>query len=192
VDAIGLTRIDVLGHSMGGLVAQQIALDRPELVRKVILVGTGPRGGEEIGSRPAWVGELFTRRYPRQEDMWIPILFSPSEAGVAAGRAYVERILERPDRDTPVSQQSVSAQRDAIAAYGGAKDPEFPELRALTQPVLVVNGNDDIIIPTVNSYLLQQHLPNAQLLLFPDSGHGAHHQYHDQFAHHARYFLDHA
>ncbi|WP_225446999.1 alpha/beta fold hydrolase [Streptacidiphilus sp. PB12-B1b] len=136
------------------------------------------------------MGELFTRTYPRQEDMWLPILFEPSETSQAAGRAYVERIVERTDRDTPVTQQSVIAQLAAIAAYGAVKDPEFPDLKALTLPVLVVNGNHDIIITTVNSYILQQHLPNAQLLLYPDSGHGAHHQYHESFVHHTRYFLD--
>jgi hypothetical protein len=103
--------------------------------------------GEGIGASPAWVAELFTRKYDRQEDMWLPILFAPSESSQAAGRAYVERIVTRADRDTPVSGQSIAAQRAALAAYGAAKDPRYARLTGLRLPVLVVNGSDDIVIP---------------------------------------------
>lgn len=190
IDALGLATVDVMSHSMGGLVGQQLALDRPDLVRKLILVGTGPRGGEEIGSRPDWVGELFARKYPRQEDMWVPILFGPSEDAQRRGREYVDRIVARKDRDLPPNQQSILAQRTAIAAYGAQKDPEFPELKRITVPVLVVNGTNDIVITTINSYLLQQHLPNAQLIIYPDANHAAHFQYPELFVRHARIFLD--
>ena len=125
---------------MGGLVAQEVTLARPELVRRLVLVGTGPRGGEGIGAPPAWVADLFIRKYDRQEDMWLPILFAPTETSQAAGRAYVERITARADRDTPVSDQSVAAQRAALAAYGAAKDPSYTHLTGLWQRVLVVNG----------------------------------------------------
>jgi pimeloyl-ACP methyl ester carboxylesterase len=190
IDALGLTTIDALGHSMGGLVAQELALARPDLVRRLVLVGTGPRGGEGLGARPAWVGELFTRKYERQEDMWLPILFAPTPASQAAGLAFIERILVRTDRDTPVSDQSVAAQRAAIAAYGAARDPSYASLKGLRLPVLVVNGSDDIVIPTINSYILQQFLPGAELILYPDANHGAHFQYPGLFARHARLFLD--
>jgi Major Facilitator Superfamily len=93
---------------------------------------SGPRGGEGIGALPARVAELFTRKYERQEDMWLPILFSPTETSQAAGRAYVERIVARADRDVPVSDQSIAAQGAALAAYGAAKDPSYaPGLTAL-------------------------------------------------------------
>jgi pimeloyl-ACP methyl ester carboxylesterase len=190
LDALGLTAVDVIAHSMGGLVGQQVALDRPELVRRLVLVGTGPRGGEGIGARPAWVGELFAKKYPRPQDMWLPILFAPTETSQAAGRAFIDRFTARPERDAPVSEQSVLAQRTAIAADGAKKDPEYSYLKALTIPVLVVNGRDDIVIPTINSYILQQHLPNAQLILYPDANHGAHFQYPELFARHVRVFLD--
>ena len=95
IDALGLNTVDLVGHSMGGLVAQEVALARPDLVRRLVLVGTGPRGGEGIGALPEWVADLFTRKYERQEDMWLPILFSPTETSQAAGRAYVERIVAR-------------------------------------------------------------------------------------------------
>ena len=189
-DALGLTTIDIVGHSMGGLVAQEVALGRPELVRRLVLVGTGPRGGEGIGALPAWVAELFTRKYPRQEDMWLPILFAPTLTSQAAGRAHIERIIARTDRDTPVSDQSIAAQRAALAAYGAAKDPSYAHLKGLDLPVLVVNGSDDIVIPTINSYILQQFLPDAELILYPDAGHAAHFQYPELFVRHARIFLD--
>jgi pimeloyl-ACP methyl ester carboxylesterase len=189
-DALGLTTIDVVGHSMGGLVAQEVALARPDLVRRLVLVGTGPRGGEGIGARPGWVGKLFARKYQRQEDMWLPILFAPTRTSQAAGRAYIERIVARADRDTPVSDQSIAAQRAAIAAYGAANDPSYANLKGLELPVLVVNGTDDIIIPTINSYILQQFLPDAELILYPDAGHGSHFQYPGLFVRHARIFLD--
>jgi pimeloyl-ACP methyl ester carboxylesterase len=190
IDALGLTTIDVVAHSMGGLVAQEVTLARPDLVRRLVLVGTGPRGGEGIGARPAWVGELFTMKYQQQEDMWLPILFAPTDTSQAAGRAYVERILARADRDAPVSDQSIAAQRAALAAYGAAKDPSYAHLKGLRLPALVVNGTDDIVIPTINSYILQQFLPSAELILYPDAGHGAHFQYPELFVRHAQIFLD--
>jgi pimeloyl-ACP methyl ester carboxylesterase len=188
--ALGLNAIDLVGHSMGGLVAQEVALARPDLVRRLVLVGTGPRGGEGIGALPAWVAELFTRKYERQEDMWRPILFSPTQTSQAAGRAYVERIVARADRDAPVSDQSIAAQGAALAAYGAAKDPSYAHLKGLRLPVLVVNGSDDIVVPTINSYILQQFLPAAELILYPDANHGAHFQYPELFVRHARIFLD--
>jgi pimeloyl-ACP methyl ester carboxylesterase len=188
--ALGLNIIDVVGHSMGGLVAQEVALARPDLVRRLVLVGTGPRGGEGIGELPAWVAELFTRKYERQEDMWLPILFAPTAASQAAGRAYVERIVARADRDTPVSGQSIAAQSAALAAYGAARDPGYAHVKGLRLPVLVVNGSNDIVIPTINSYILQQFLPSAELILYPDASHGSHFQYPRLFTRHARIFLD--
>jgi pimeloyl-ACP methyl ester carboxylesterase len=190
IGALGLNAIDLVAHSMGGLVAQEVALAAPELVRRLVLVGTGPRGGEGIGALPGWVAELFTRKYEQQEDMWLPILFAPTETSQAAGRAYVRRILGRADRDAPVSGQSIAAQRAALAAYGAAKDPSYAHLKGLELPVLVVNGSDDIVIPTINSYILQQFLPSAELILYPDANHGAHFQYPELFARHARIFLD--
>lgn len=126
IDGLGLTRVDILGHSMGGLVAQQVVLDRPDLVRRLVLVGTGPRGGERIGQLPPETAALFTRTYERQEEMWLPILFSPTDTSQKAGRAYVDRIVVRADRDSPVSEQSVIAQRKAIGATAPRKTPPTP------------------------------------------------------------------
>jgi pimeloyl-ACP methyl ester carboxylesterase len=155
-----------------------------------MLVGTGPRGGEGLGALPAWVAKLFTRKYPRQEDMWLPIMFAPTQTSQAAGHAHIERIIARTDRDAPASDQSIAAQRSALAAYGAAKDLSYAHLKGLELPVLVVNGTHDIVIPTINSYILQQFLPNAELILYPDASHGAHFQYPELFVRHARIFLD--
>jgi pimeloyl-ACP methyl ester carboxylesterase len=140
IEALGLGGVDVLAHSMGGLVAQQVASDRPYLVRRLVLVGTGPRGGEGIGDLPPATATLFTTAYDRQEEMWLPILFDPSTSSQAAGRAFLRRIMARPDRDSAVSGASVQAQAAAIAAYGARKDDTYAHLRDIKQPALVVNG----------------------------------------------------
>ena len=124
IDALGLGSVDLVGHSMGGLVAQQVAIQRPDLARKLVLVGTGPRGGVGIGETPAETAKLFTVKLPRQEDMWLPILFAPTETSQRLGRAYVERIVARKDRDaSPFGRQVFAGQGTAIHTYGATKDP---------------------------------------------------------------------
>ncbi|WP_194904552.1 alpha/beta fold hydrolase [Catenulispora rubra] len=191
IDALGLTTVDLVGHSMGGLVAQQVAIQRPDLARKLVLVGTGPRGGVGIGETPPEIGALFSVKLPRQEDMWLPILFSPTETSQKLGREYVERIVARKDRDaSPFGEQVYAGQGTAIHTYGAAKDPAYANLKNIKIPVLVVNGTDDIIIATINSYILQQFLPDAELILYPDANHGAHFQYPQRFVTHTKLFLD--
>jgi pimeloyl-ACP methyl ester carboxylesterase len=190
LDALGLDHVDLLGHSMGGEWAQLVALSRPALVRRLVLVGTGPRGGSGMSAQRPSTAALFARQYERQDEMWLPIFFSPSPASQEAGRRYLARIRARPDRDTPVSPQTALAHRAAAAEWGQAAEGGYDYLKEITQPVLVVNGSDDIVIATVNSFILQQQLPNAQLILYPDSGHGAHFQYPELFVTQARLFLD--
>jgi pimeloyl-ACP methyl ester carboxylesterase len=190
IDALGLSTVDLLGHSMGGEVAQVLTLQRPELVRRIILVGTGPRGGEGMAALKPSTAELFAKQYACQDEMWLPIMFAPSETSQAAGRAYLERIRRRLDRDTPVSAEAGLAHGTAARVWGQPNTHRDADLRRIAHPTLVVNGSDDVVVPTVNSFILQQHLPNAKLVLYPDSNHGAHYQFHEDFVAQVKLFLD--
>jgi pimeloyl-ACP methyl ester carboxylesterase len=191
IDALGLDRIDLFGFSMGGYVAQQLTVDRPELVRRLILVGTGPRGGEGMSQLDPDVAPLFGTPYDPQDLMWLPIFFSPSQDSQAAGRGFLQRIRSRTeDRDAPVSEATVAAHSAAAREWGAAAPGSFDYLATMPQPTLVVNGSNDIVVATVNSYILQQHLPNAELILFPDSNHGSHFQFNEQFNRLVSDFLD--
>lgn len=191
VDALGLERVDLLGFSMGGYVAQQLAADRPDLARRLILVGTGPRGGDGMGQLAPEVAPLFGKVYDPQDLMWLPIFFSPSESSQTAGRRFLERVRARTeDRDVPVSDATVEAHLAAAREWGTAERGSFDYLKEIPQPALVVNGNNDVGVATVNSYILQQNLPNAELILFPDSNHGSHFQHSKSFIEYATSFLD--
>ena len=195
LNALGLKTVDLLGFSLGGLVAQQVVIDRPDLIRRVILAGTGPQGGERRNGEggdndAAKATEHATREKPILED-FLYLFFSPSETSQAAGRAFWERRHTRADQDVPSSMAAMAAQGNAIAAWGVVpqKDRYLP-IQRIKQPVLVVNGANDIMVPTINSFVLQQNIPNASLIIYPDSGHGAIFQYPDLFVSHARLFLD--
>jgi pimeloyl-ACP methyl ester carboxylesterase len=191
IDALGLEHIDLFGFSMGGYVAQQIASDRPELIRRLVLVGTGPRGGEGMGQLNPDVAPLFGTIYDPQDLMWLPIFFSPSGKSQAAGRQFLDRIRARAeDRDAPVPEATVAAHLTAARAWGGAAPEGYDYLKRICHPVLVVNGSNDIVVATVNSYILQQNLPNAELILFPDSNHGSHFQFTQSFNRSLTEFLD--
>jgi pimeloyl-ACP methyl ester carboxylesterase len=188
IDALDLDHVDLFGFSMGGQVAQRIAFDRPELVRRLILVGTGPRGGERMAQLAPDVAPLFGQVYDPPDLMWLPIFFSPSRASQAAGRRFLQRIRERTeDRDTPVSEATVAAHAAAAREWGAPTPGSIDCLGGIPHPTLVVNGSDDVVIPTINSYILQQNLPNAELILFPDSNHGSHFQFTERFN---RYLVD--
>jgi pimeloyl-ACP methyl ester carboxylesterase len=191
IDALNLEQVDLFGFSMGGYVAQQLVVDRPELVRRLILVGTGPRGGDGMAQLAPDTAPLFGKAYDPQDLMWLPIFFSPSEASQAAGRRFLERIRARTeDRDAPVSETTVAAHSAAAREWGAAAPGSFDYLRGITHPTLVVNGSDDIVVPTINSYILQQNLPNAELILFPDSNHGSHFQFTHSFNGYLSAFVD--
>jgi pimeloyl-ACP methyl ester carboxylesterase len=133
--------------------------------------------------------ELFTKAYDPQDLMWLPIFFGRSDAAQAAGRMFLERIREREDRDLPVTPEAAAA-HSAAAGEWGIPGSDQSYLASITQPTLIVNGSDDVVIPTVNSYTLQQSIPNARLLLFPDSNHGSQFQFHDVFTREVVDFLD--
>ena len=191
INALGLEQVDLFGFSMGGHVAQQIAVDRPELVRRLVLVGTGPRGGDGMDQLAPDVVPLFQTAYEPQDLMWLPIFFSPSEASQAAGQRFLERIRARTeDRDAPVSEATVAAHLAAAHEWGAPAPDSFNYLKGIAHPALVVNGSNDIVVPTINSYILQQNLPNAELILFPDSNHGSHFQFIEVFNRYVTDFVD--
>jgi pimeloyl-ACP methyl ester carboxylesterase len=187
IRALGLSRVDVLGFSIGGMVSQEIVLQAPDLVHKLILVGTGPRGADMSASRSA---EIFAGVYDPPEHLWLVVHFSSSAAGRAAGLAFLERKLRRRDRDPEVSPSAAAQQREAIVDYVTGGESAQGHLRDIRVPTLIVQGSNDVIIPTINSYVLQQKLPNAQLILYPDANHGSFYQYPDLFLKHATLFLD--
>jgi len=187
--ALGLGQVDVLGFSIGGYVAQTFTLRYPESVRRLILVGTAPRGGETEGTHPD-VSRVARNPVPDLED-FLFLFFEPSETSEAAGKAFWERRHQRTiDVDPPSSEQTMKAQTSAILAWREQRGERYAELSHIQQPTLVVNGHHDIMVPTINSYLLSQRIPNAELILYPDSGHGSLFQYPDLFVSHAARFLD--
>jgi pimeloyl-ACP methyl ester carboxylesterase len=187
IKALGIGNADVLGYSIGGKVAQEIAVQAPRLVRKLVLVGTGPRGADTAASRSA---EIFGAHYDPPEHLWLAVHFSSSPAGRAAGLAYLERKHRRKDRSPEVTEISAAAQLQAIAKSNEKTDGVLDYLAEIHHPALVVDGSNDLIIPTVNGFILQQHLPNAQLIIYPDSNHAPCYQYPELFLAHASLFLD--
>jgi pimeloyl-ACP methyl ester carboxylesterase len=189
VRALGLQRVDVLGFSIGGYVAQAFTLRFPDLVRRLVLVGTAPRGGEQEGTHPD-VLRVARNLVPSRED-FLFLFFEPSETSQAAGKAFWERRHQRTtDVDPPSSEQTMKAQTVAIQSWREQQPTPYAELQQIKQPTLVVNGRHDIMVPTINSYILSQHIPNAELILYPDSGHGSLFQYPRLFVSHVARFLD--
>jgi pimeloyl-ACP methyl ester carboxylesterase len=190
IDALELHEIDVLGYSLGGYVAQELVLIRPRLVRRLVLAGTGPQGGEDMHG---FTGEVFVhanRDQPGPED-FLALFFEPSETSLAKGGEFLQRIFTRTeDRDTPATLEVRDAQLDAITTWGIPDASRLGRLAGITQPVLVANGDDDRVVPTKNSYLLAERLPNARLKIYPATGHGFLFQYPAEFAGEIERFLN--
>jgi len=193
IEALGLKQVDVLGFSMGGLIAQQLAIAKPQLVRKVILVGTGPRSGEGMETLTPEAQEIFGTSYAHPDDLWLRVHFAPSEASQAAGRGFVDRFrLRTENRDPEANDKVAPAQLAALAKWGAPRANPYDYLGALKQPTLVVNGDNDVIIYSINSWILQQHIPNSQLIIYPDANHGSLYQYPARFVSHVDQFLSEA
>lgn len=191
-DALGLTQVDLLGFSLGGMVAQVAALERPSLVRRMLLVGTAPEGGEDVMhlEKPELSRILGDPRLKGYQVL-VKLFFTPSEASQAAGQAFATRLMARTEDREPISGPNVAqAQIIAFRGWERVDGERFARLRRITQPCLVVNGVFDTMIPVRNAYFLAEHLPNATLLVYPDAGHGSLFQFHDSFVQQAKLFLD--
>jgi pimeloyl-ACP methyl ester carboxylesterase len=185
--ALGLEQIRVMCFSLGGMIAQHLALEHPELVERLILLGTGPRGGEDM---------TFTELSPEEQADPVAFLlaafFSPSEASQAAGHDYLKRLESRKnDLDLPVSRDSAVAQLAAIREWGTIPATRrYATLKGITHPTLIVHGNKDIVVTPLNAFILTEHLPNAQLIMYPDANHAAYSQHAENFLENARSFLN--
>lgn len=187
IEALGYEQVDLLGFSLGGFIAQEIAANRPSLVRKLILAGTGPIGSEGITQLEAVINEGVK---DGPENALINLFFTKSEEGISAGRAFMKRLgLRTTDRDIPASGITISTQAEAIINYGYQQNNGHQQLAAIKHPVLIVNGTSDLIVPTINSFTLSQHLLNSKLVIWSNAGHGGLFQYYDDFNREAEIFL---
>ncbi|AKU94536.1 Hydrolase, alpha/beta fold family [Labilithrix luteola] len=193
IDALALPKVDVLGFSLGGFIAQIVPIDRPDLVRRIVLVGTGPRNGESMESLTPEGRAIFEKERANTDELWQDCFFSASEASQRAGRSFVKRLHDRTmDRDVDLAPEVEPAQLAAVDEWGRALPgaERFAYLAQITQPTLVVEGKNDVVVYTINSFLLQQHLPNAELVLYPDASHGSLFQFPELFVEHVNGFLD--
>jgi len=188
ITALGFEQIDIFSFSMGGMIAQEIVLKEPQLVRRMILAGTGPAGGEGIGAVAGIANVdllrgIFTGQDPKQY-----LFFTRTPHGIQAGQAFLARLQERSqDRDQDISVGAYVAQLQALGAWG-RKQPV--NLSGIRQPVLIVNGDNDRMVPTPNSHDLARRLPNSSLIIYPDAGHGGVFQNHATFVSQALAFLE--
>jgi pimeloyl-ACP methyl ester carboxylesterase len=190
LDGLGVSTCDVLGFSLGGMVAQQMAQDRPSIFRRMILVGTAPRGGEAIMhlEKPTlarYLGDPKLRGYAVLQK----IFFAPTESSQAAGEAFIGRLARRQDPEPASGPEVAQAQMAAFREWEQVTGERFASLKGIRQPTLVVNGVSDELIPVSNSYCLGENLPNAVLLTYPDSAHGSLFQFHESFTRQATAFL---
>jgi pimeloyl-ACP methyl ester carboxylesterase len=190
IDALGLREVDILGFSLGGYVAQELTLLRPRLVRRLVLAGTAPQGGPDLHRWSDTVFALATADQPKADDL-LSLFFSPSEESRAKGAEYLQRAYQRQeDRDIPTDLETRDAQLVAITAWGIPDTSRLNRLAGITQPTLVASGDDDQMMHTESSRLLAEHLPNAELRIYPDANHGFLDQYPELFADDIVEFLD--
>ena len=187
IEAMGFDQVDLFGFSLGGMIAQEIVLMQPQLVRRMIITGTGPAGGEGISkvARVTYldmIRGLLTFQDPKQF-----LFFTRTPAGIRAGKEFLGRLAERTrDRDRKITVTALQAQLKALRLWG-AKRPA--DLSKVQHPVLVANGDSDRMVPSRNTHDLTRRLPNSELVIYPDSGHGAVFQFHADFVARALAFL---
>ena len=191
LDTLGIRTCDVVGFSLGGVIAQQMVLENSKTFRRMILVGTAPRGGDDIMhlDKPTLAKHLQDPKLKGYEVLQ-KIFFPPTETSQAAGKEFIGRLMQRQeDRELISGPEVAKAQIAAFREWEQYKGKRFADLKRIQQPTLVVNGVHDEMIPVSNSYYLSENLSNAVLLTYPDAGHGSLFQWHDSFTLQAKAFL---
>jgi pimeloyl-ACP methyl ester carboxylesterase len=180
ITALGFDMVDVFSFSLGGMVAQALVVRHPELVRKLVLTGTGPKGGKDIDKVAGTTYRDMLRAALNRSDPKEFLFFNRNAAGKPAARAFVNRLKERTaDRDAPIKVAAFQTQLKAIKKWGRSTPDD---LSTITQPTLIANGDNDRMVPSVLSEDLHQRIKGSELIIYPDSGHGGIFQYHEQFA----------
>ena len=180
ITALGYDKIDVFSFSMGGMIAQDLILKHPSLVRKLVLTGTGPRGGKDMDKvigTTYWdvLRATLTRSDPKEF-----LFFNRDSAGKQAGKAFIKRLKERTaDRDKDIKLPAFQKQLKAIAKFGRSKPSD---LSVITGPTLIANGDNDRMVPSILSNDLHERIVNSELIIYPNSGHGGIFQYWEKFA----------
>ena len=180
ITALGYDKVDVFSFSLGGMIAQALVVKHPELVRKLILTGTGPAGGTDIDKVAGTTYYDILRATLTRSDPKEFLFFNRNATGKPAAKAFVERLLERTvDRDAPVTVKAFQTQLKAIKTWGRSARAD---LSKLTHPTLIANGDNDRMVPSVLSEDLHRRIAGSELVIYPDSGHGGIFQFHDEFA----------
>ena len=188
IKALGFKQIDILSFSMGGMIAQELLELEPTLIRKVILTGTGPRGGKGIENVTKISNQDLVRAIFTLKDVKTYLFFTRTLNGKRKAKEFLARIKERKhNRDKMISLKGYYTQLKAINRWGKSTPADLSKIK---QPILVVNGEADRMVPTENSYELVQRLPNSKLVIYKDAGHGAIFQYHQEFAKEVLAFLN--
>jgi pimeloyl-ACP methyl ester carboxylesterase len=191
LEATGFRRVDLLGFSLGSFVAQEIALIRPDLLRRIVLASSAPQGAAEMhGWAPEVINAVGVPEVTPQE--YLSVFFAPTDTSREAGHQAAGRIFgaRETDRDAPTTWQTRQAQYDAVCAWGIPNHSLLQRVAAINLPVFVANGDSDPMIPPRYSYLLAGLLPDARLKIYPDSAHGFLFQHHSEFAADVNEFLE--
>jgi pimeloyl-ACP methyl ester carboxylesterase len=188
IRALGFDKVDIFSFSLGGMVAQALVAKHPDLVRKLVLTGTGPAGGRDIDKVAGTTYFDMLRATLTRSDPKEFLFFNRDTAGKRAAKAFVQRLEERTaDRDAPIKVKAFLTQLKAIKKWGRSAPAD---LSMITQPTLIANGDNDRMVPSVLSEDLHRRITGSRLIIYPDSGHGGIFQFHDQFAPIAVEFLD--
>jgi pimeloyl-ACP methyl ester carboxylesterase len=188
IRALGFDKVDIFSFSMGGMIAQDLVLKHPDLVRKLVLTGTGPRGGKDMDKVVGTTYWDILRATVTRSDPKEFLFFNRNATGKPAAKAFVNRLKERTvDRDESMSTKGFRTQLKAIQRFGRSTPSD---LSKITPPTLIANGDNDRMVPSVLSQDLHRRIPGSQLIIYPDSGHGGIFQFHDTFAPVAVEFLD--